>query len=87
MPVLFREIVICECGRPAMHNSIACRTCYEDGLRRKWREDYRFEEALSAPPTMQAVQPQHRLLYAPKLTEEDALRVRASQSRTDGIRH
>ncbi len=53
MPVLFREMIICECGRPAMHNSLACRTCYEDGLRRRWREDFRLAEALAAPVPMQ----------------------------------
>lgn len=80
MPVLFREIVFCECGRPAMHNSPACRTCYEDGLRRKWREDYRFAEALAAPVPMQMVRPHHRVLFAPTFTEVDAERIRASQS-------
>lgn len=83
MPVLFRDIVFCECGRPAMHNSPACRTCYEDGLRRKWREDFRQAEALEAPESMQMVRPQYRLLYAPPLTAADAERIRASQSRTE----
>jgi hypothetical protein len=83
MPVLFREIVFCECGRPAMHNSPACRTCYEDGLRRQWREDFRQAEALATPVPMQMIRPQHRLLFAPVLTEEDARRIRASQSRTE----
>lgn len=85
MPVLFREIVFCECGRPAMHNSPACRTCYEDGLRRQWREDFRFAEALAAPAPMQMIPPRHRLLFAPMLTEEDAQRIRASQSQTEPI--
>ena len=82
MPVLFREIVFCECGRPAMHNSPACRTCYEDGLRRLWREDFRFAAGLASPVTMQMIPPQHRVLFAPLLTEEDAQRIRASQSQT-----
>jgi len=82
MPVLFRDIVFCECGRPAMHHSLACRTCYEDGLRRKWREDFRLAEALESPVPQQMVQPSHRLLYAPVLTQAEADRIRASMSRT-----
>jgi|GEM_PF-5313082 len=82
MPVLYRDIIFCECGRPAMHHSPACRTCYEDGLRRKWREELRLAEALGAPAPQQMVQPQHRLLFAPVLTEADAARIRASMSRT-----
>jgi hypothetical protein len=63
-----------------MRNSPACRTCYEDGLRRVWREEFRFAAGLAAPMPMQMVPPRHRLLYAPALTEEDAARIRASQS-------
>jgi hypothetical protein len=65
-----------------MRNSAACRTCYEDGLRRRWREEYRFAEALAAPVPMQVMRPRLRVLFAPPLTEEDANRIRASQSRT-----
>jgi hypothetical protein len=83
MPVLFREIVFCECGRPAMHNSPACRTCYEDGFRRQWREDFRQAESLATPVPTQMIQPQRRLLFAPVLTEEDARRIRASLSQTE----
>ena len=83
MPVLFREVIFCECGRPAMHNSPACRTCYEDGLRRRWREDFRLAEALAAPTPKQMIRPPHRLLFAPVLTEVDAARIRASQSQTE----
>jgi hypothetical protein len=82
MPVLFREMIFCECGRPAMHHSAACRTCYEDGLRRQWREEFRFAAALAAPVPMQMIRPRHRVLFAPLLTEEDAERIRASQSHT-----
>jgi hypothetical protein len=66
-----------------MHNSPACRTCYEDGLRRQWREDYRLAEALATPTPMQRVQPQHRLLFAPAHCAADAARIRASQSQTE----
>jgi hypothetical protein len=85
MPVLFREMIFCECGRPAMHNSPACRTCYEDGLRRQWREDFRLAEALAAPVPTRTIRPPHRLLFAPPLTEEDAQRIRASLSQTETI--
>jgi hypothetical protein len=34
---------------------------------------------------MQMIQPQHRMLFAPVLTEEDAQRIRASESRTEEI--
>ncbi len=80
MPFLFREIVICECGRPALHNSLACRTCYEDGLRRQWREDFRQVQALDSPIPMQMIKPRIRREFAPALTVEDAARIRASMT-------
>lgn len=49
MPLLFREFVFCECGRPAMHRSQTCRTCYEDGLRRKWRDQFLASREGTAP--------------------------------------
>jgi hypothetical protein len=32
---------LCDCGRPVRAGSLECRTCYEDGQRRVWREEYR----------------------------------------------
>jgi hypothetical protein len=51
----FRQIVFCECGRPAMLNSVICRTCYEDGLRRQWREEFRRREAEEQPQSVRCV--------------------------------
>ena len=55
MPGSFREIVFCECGRPAMVKSVLCRTCYEDGLRREWREDFRRREVEGQPESVHCV--------------------------------
>jgi hypothetical protein len=55
MPLLFREFVFCECGRPAMHRSESCRTCYEDGLRRKWREELSLFQNTAAPVPLKRV--------------------------------
>ncbi len=73
MPFLFREIVFCECGRPALAGSSECRTCYEDGLRREWRESWRIESALATPEPVKMIKPRLRASYAPE-PEEDAER-------------
>ncbi len=73
MPFLFRDIAFCECGRPALPGSGECRTCYEDALRRKWREESRNVNALGTPEPVKMVKPRLRPLYAPE-TEEDAER-------------
>jgi len=75
MRFLFRDIVYCECGRPAMLNSAECRTCYEDSFRRRWRDEFRCEESRGspapvAPVAVKAITPQLRPSYAPEATEE-----------------
>ncbi len=75
MPVLFREFVFCECGRPAMDRSQSCRTCYEDGLRRKWREDLSLFQALGAPVPVRCVGVRELRKMAVWRREEDAERV------------
>jgi hypothetical protein len=79
MPFLLREIAFCECGRPALPGSIECRTCYEDALRRRWREELRVEEgpravAPIAPMAIKMIKPRLRGLYAPTMSEEDGTR-------------
>jgi hypothetical protein len=74
MPFLFREIVFCECGRPALAGSGECRTCYEDGLRRRWRDEYRIDAAHGAPEPVKFIKPRIRALFAPLATEEDVER-------------
>ena len=73
MPFLFHEIVFCECGRPALPGSSECRTCYEDALRREWREGWRVESAIGTPEPVRIIKPRLRDLYAPE-TEEEAER-------------
>jgi hypothetical protein len=70
MRFLFHEIVFCECGRPALPGSTDCRTCYEDALRRKWRDEFRFDEGRGspgpvAPVAVRAINPRARPSYAP----------------------
>ena len=72
MPFLFREILFCECGRPALNGSRECRTCYEDTLRRLWREDSRHESSVRNPAPLRIMRPEIRRLYA--ISEEDAER-------------
>ncbi len=73
MPFLLRDIVFCECGRPALPDTVECRTCYEDGLRRKWRDEFRFDggrgsPAPAAPVAVRAVTPRLRPSYAPEVS-------------------
>ena len=70
MSFLFREIVFCECGRPAMVGSDECRTCYEDTLRRKWRDERRIDAPVGIPQPIKALNPLLRRLQAPE-PEED----------------
>jgi hypothetical protein len=74
MPFLFREIVFCECGRPVLAGSCECRTCYEDGFRRRWRDDYSLEMTPGLPEPVKVITPRIRALFAPLPTEEDAER-------------
>ena len=76
MPLLLREIRFCECGRPALLNSVECRTCYEDACRRRWRDESRFQESRGAPLSVvlaprKIIKPRLRELFAPSMTEED----------------
>jgi hypothetical protein len=73
MPYLFREIVFCECGRPAMVGTAECRTCYEDALRRKWRDERRVDAVVGVPEPIRALNPLLRRLQAPE-PEEDGER-------------
>jgi hypothetical protein len=73
MPLLFHDIVYCECGRPALPGSVECRTCYEDALRRKWRDEFRFDvvrgaPAPAAPFAVKAITPRLRPSYAPEVS-------------------
>ena len=70
MLYLFREIVFCECGRPAMVGSAECRTCYEDVLRRKWREERRIDAPVGIPEPIKALNPLLRRLQAPEPEEQ-----------------
>ena len=49
---------------------------------RKTEKGEEQKEPSKAPAPMQMIRPQHRILFAPVLTEEDAERIRASQSHT-----
>jgi hypothetical protein len=69
MPFLFRDIVICHCSRPAMRGSAICRTCYEDGLRRQWRDDARQAPCEQPPAPLQRVSPRIRVLLSPEMLE------------------
>ena len=60
MPFLFREIVFCECGRPALAGSSECRTCYEDAVRREWREERRIVNSLGTPEPVKVSKPRLR---------------------------
>ena len=66
MSFLFRDIVFCECGRPAMVGSAECRTCYEDALRRKWRDERRIDGIVGVPEPIRALRPLLRRLQAPE---------------------
>ena len=83
MPFLFREIVFCKCGRPALAAGGECRTCYEDAFRREWREARRTVNALGVPEPVKMIKPRLRELYAPE-SEEDAEREPASNERWYG---
>ena len=74
MPFLFREIVFCECGRPALAGNYECRTCYEDGFRRRWRDDYRHHIGPGVPEPVKMFKPRIRVLFAPLASEEDVER-------------
>ena len=39
MSLIFRDMALCECGKPRLAGQPSCRTCYEDGLRRQWRDE------------------------------------------------
>ena len=69
MPFLFREIVFCRCSRPAMHKSSVCRTCYEDGLRRLWRDDARSTPCEPPPAPLKRIAPRIRVLMSPKMVD------------------
>ncbi len=62
--MLFREIRLCPCGRAAMRNSHECRTCYEDAVRREWREQFRLEASLGTPGLLRIIRPGARGLVA-----------------------
>ena len=70
MRFLFRDVVFCECGRPAMVGTAECRTCYEDALRRKWRDERRSDGVVGVPEPIKALNPLLRRLQAPE-PEED----------------
>ena len=55
MPWLLSEIVMCECGRPALLGKPACRDCSEDGLRRKWRDETHEWQTLHEPLLLESV--------------------------------
>jgi hypothetical protein len=74
MPFLFREMIFCECGRPALAGSCECRTCYEDGFRRRWRDDFGLQAGPASPEPVRVVKPRLRGLYSPAATEEDVER-------------
>ena len=80
MPFLFREIVFCECGRPALVGSAECRTCYEDALRRKWRDERRIDAAVGVPEPVRALNPLLRRLQAPEPEEEGEIEPAVSNS-------
>jgi len=82
--MLFREFTFCECGRPAINGSRECRTCYEDALRRAWREESRHEASLRACAPLTIVRPAIRTLYA--LSDEDAQRETARARRIEAAR-
>jgi hypothetical protein len=63
--MLYREIVICDCGHPAMLRSTICRTCYEDGFRRRWREASLRFDAGTQPVPRQPLTPRQRICCAP----------------------
>ena len=74
MPFLYREIVFCECGRPALAGgSGECRTCYEDGLRRLWREESRNIVSDEQPVPVRMVPQRLRRLYAPGPAADEVL--------------
>ena len=77
MPLLFREFVFCECGRPAMHRSRSCRTCYEDGLRRLWREELSLFQNVAAPVPVKRIGVRELRQLVVWRTEGDAERVSA----------
>jgi hypothetical protein len=79
MPFLFHEIAICGCGRPALAGSRVCRTCYEDGYRRLWRDETRYETAHGAPPFARAYLPEIREELAPMEPFEELERRRLLQ--------
>lgn len=45
--LLFESTTLCDL--PCLHRSQSCRTCYEDGLRRKWREELSLFQNVAAP--------------------------------------
>jgi len=71
MPFLYREIRFCECGRPAPAEGGECRTCREDALRRKWRDEYRLEASMGTPEPVGMIQPRFRSLFAPEVMTKD----------------
>ena len=72
MNVTSGMIVFCECGRPALPGSRECRTCYEDALRRTWRDQFRAEASLGTPQPVRMVNARLRSLYAEPDTENQA---------------
>ena len=71
MPFLFREMAFCECGRPTLAGSHVCRTCYEDGLRRTWREEFHAQAGDGAPEPMRMIPARLRPLFAPTDDEQE----------------
>ena len=80
--MLFRNIRFCLCGRPALRNSRECRTCYEDAVRREWREQFRLEASLGAPGPLRIVRPGARGLFA---EPEEVLAAGANAQRATGL--
>jgi len=90
MPFLFREITFCDCGRPALPDSVECRTCYEDAYRRRWRDESRFQDCREAPvpvvlAPLKMIKPRLRELFAPSMTEEDIEREVCGRAMASGL--
>jgi hypothetical protein len=65
MIMRYRDLVICKCGRAAMLDSPICRTCYEDGFRRRWREDSLRVDRDGKPVPAIPLTPRQRIYSAP----------------------
>jgi hypothetical protein len=84
MPFLFREIVFCECGRPALAGGGGeCRTCYEDGLRRLWREEFRYGVSEAPQVPVKMIPQRLRVHFAPGMTADELEREDVRRERRD----